>query len=138
MSPTFNLSLVWPWFQSLLPWMAAFLLILLINLFTGIFLALRLKCFDWERVPEFLLNGCLFFWAWMTCELLAFLPLFLGIEIPTYAESLADVGPKAIFVLIIVGKYVGSIVANIKQILALKDPKPWQPDELATNGQDVH
>jgi len=115
-----DVTLLEPWFVALLPWLAVFAVVMLLDFMGGAVLAWYNGVFSWETAPRFFQTGLLYLWAWLTAEILGFLPLLLGVEIAGWGDALADYGPEAVFVAIVVGKYVASIVGNIKQIQELR------------------
>ena len=123
-----NLSLLQAWFAGLLPFVLGFFVLMLLDFITGALLAWYDGRFSWEIAPRFLETGVLYLWAWLTAEALAFLPTLLAIEIPSYGDALAEVAPKAVYAAIVVGKYVASMVTNIKQILKARNSPPWDAE----------
>lgn len=124
-----DLVLLQSWFRGLLPFMGVFVLLMLMDFISGVVYAWYDKYFQWEMAPKFLKTGAVWLMTWLFAEILAFVPVLLKIEIPNYADSILDVAPKAVYAAIVCGKYVGSIVTNIKAALELKNDDPWAERE---------
>jgi hypothetical protein len=117
------------WILGLLPFAVALLVVALVDMIVGAALAWQQGSFDVEQLPRFLQNLGLYVLAWLAAEILAYVPVRLGVEIPGWAEALSDVAPKAVFGLIAAGKYAGSIVNNIRSILWINNAEPWSPED---------
>lgn len=128
-----NIDLLRMWALSLLPWAGFFFLAMLLDMVGGIALALYDRTFSWEKLPRFLETGLLFFWAWMTIEVFAFAPTFFGVEPEGWLIIIADYGPKAIFGLIVAGKYGSSIVKKVREVL-----ENIQQPSLDVGGDEAH
>jgi hypothetical protein len=122
-----DFSALQTWAVGLLPFALGFFILMILDFATGALCAWYDHRFSWEEAPRFLQVGILYLWAWLTAEALAFLPVLLHVEIPTYGQAIADVAPKAILASIAVGKYVSSMVNNIKLIISIRNEKPWEP-----------
>jgi hypothetical protein len=125
----FDIELLSNWFVGLLAWVLALLVLMILDSASGALRAWKVGYFNWEWVPKFLKTGVVFLWAWLTAEILAVMPGVLGVEIPNYADALADWGPKVVYGLV-ASKYVASIVTHFKfiQTLNLESPAPF-PEE---------
>lgn len=122
-----DVQLLTTWAAGLLPFILGFLVLMVLDFATGALLAWYQGYFNWESAPRFLQTGVLYLWAWLTAEALAFMPTLLNIEIPSYGDALAEVAPKTIFAAIGVGKYVASMVGNIKRIVEIRSEVPQKP-----------
>jgi len=109
--------------MGLPPVAIAFFVVLLLDFGTGAMRAWQNGTFTWEEAPRFLKDGVVYFWVWITCEILAIMPGVLNVEIPGWADALADYSPKIILGAIVVGKYIVSIGKNIQAILQLREDK---------------
>mgnify|MGYP001185005250 CR=1 FL=1 len=126
-----DIQLLSVWFMGLLPFALALVVLMVLDAVTGALYGWKHGFFYWEWLPNFLKTGVLFFWAWLTAELLAIMPLALGVEIQGYGEALVDWGPKAVLALV-AGKYIASIVEHFKRIEKLKPEELEEPEpELA-------
>jgi hypothetical protein len=110
------------WLNGLTPWALAFVVVVLLDLVGGVALAHARKVFTWERLPNFLLVAVLYFYAWITCEVLGLLPDLLGVEVEGMSALLSEYGPKGLLSFILVTKYGTSIVGHIQ---AIKNESPW-------------
>lgn len=108
------------WLTGLIPWALALVVVMLLDFIGGASLAYIEKRFRFEELPNFLITGVLFGWAWLTAEMIFFMPVLLGIEIVGYQELFAEYAPKAVLTFVIITKYGSSIVGHIKAILALQ------------------
>ena len=117
----FDVELLIAWLMGLPPVAIAFFVVMLLDFGTGAMRAWQDGTFSWEEAPRFLKDGVVYFWVWITCEVLAIMPGVLSVEIPGWADALADYSPKIILGAIVVGKYVASIAKNIQAILAIRE-----------------
>jgi hypothetical protein len=112
-----NIEALKIWALGLLPWAGFFLAAALLDLVGGIAISLYQKKFDAEQLPRFLTTGLMFFWAWVTTEVFAFMPDFFGAEPTGWLSIIADYGPKGVFALIMSAKYGTSIWRKVKFVL---------------------
>ena len=117
----FDVALFTTWAMGLLPVAIAFFVVMLLDFGTGAMRAWNDGSFSWEEAPLFFRTGVVYLWVWLTCEILAIMPGVLSVEIPGWANALADYSPKIILGAIVVGKYVASIAKNIQAILAIRE-----------------
>jgi hypothetical protein len=106
------------WVIGLLPWVGLLGVVVLIDLVGGVGLAWARGTFDLEKLPRFLVTAVLFGWAWVTVELIFFLPGALGIEVDGLLDLFAGLTPKAVYALVVV-KYATSIYKNVGAILRM-------------------
>ena len=139
----FDVGLLKLWAMGLPPVAIAFFVVMLLDFGTGAMRAWQNGTFTWEEAPRFLKDGVVYFWVWITCEILAIMPGVLNVEIPGWADALADYSPKIILGAIVVGKYIVSIGKNIQAILAIREDKAamaeWDAilDDRTNNHDDV-
>jgi len=125
----FDLIVLHDWLISLPPLALALFVVALLDLASGAYLAWEGKYFRAEELPRFLQTLGGYALAWLLSEILAIMPDALNVDIPGWGEALADVTPKAVLAAIIVGKYVTSIVVNIKALLEYKAHPPFENDD---------
>ena len=130
----FDLIVLHDWLISLPPLALLLFFVALLDLASGAYLAWVGKYFRAEELPRFLQTLGGYALAWLLTEMLAIAPDALHADIPGWGEALADVTPKAVFAAIVVGKYVTSIVTNIKDLLELNSYAQGDHDELNSVG----
>lgn len=74
--------------------------------------------FRWEKVPEFLKTFVSYLWAWISAELIGFLPALLNVQVAGLTELVANYMGSAVFAFVVL-KYVTSIVTHIQNTNAL-------------------
>jgi len=107
--------------MGLVPFLGAFVAIVLLDLIAAVARAVMKKSFIWEFFPEFLLTAANYLMAWLLAEALAVLLIGFGIEISGYNELMADVAPKAVYAIVML-KYAASLVEHIRKALEIKKP----------------
>lgn len=110
------------WAMQLLNKLAIIAVFAVLNLAMGMLVAVKEKTFQWEKVPEFLLDFALYVLSWFAAEAFSFAPKYLGVTLPNeVATALVSYSGTAVLALVLM-KYVSSILGHfnyIKQVRAL-------------------
>ena len=130
----FDLVYLQSWAIGLIPWLVGFLVLLILDIATGIVVAVYDGVFEWEKTTEGFRKGAAYLWMWVVVECLAMLPIVLQVDIPDYAPALANFAPKAIFSVIVVGKYVTSILKNVAKFIGLQKTNAAYTERLHSVG----
>ena len=125
----FDVLVLHDWLISLPPLALMLLVVAFLDMVSGAYLAWVGKYFRAEEVWSFLKTLGGYALAWILSEILAIMPDALHADIPGWGEALADVTPKAVLAAIVVGKYVTSIVTNIKALLDFNASAQGDHDE---------
>ncbi|HZX14879.1 MAG TPA: hypothetical protein VFF49_10840 [Thermodesulfobacteriota bacterium] len=104
------------WLASKIGMIIFLIIIAVLDVVGGILEAWKTGTFKWEELPGFLQTLVLYFWAWMSAELLGFLPKYFNIDISGLAEILSQYSGTTVYVLVI-GKYVSSIITHISKFI---------------------
>lgn len=100
------------WAQGLFPYAIALVTVVILDLIGGVALALKTKTFDLSKVGDFAATALLRILGWFMAEVLAFLPTALSLDIPGYAETVANGFGLLTFAGVFL-MYVGSILGHI-------------------------
>ena len=104
------------WAMQLLNKLGILVLFAVLNLAMGCLVAVKEKTFQWEKVPEFLLDFALYILAWFSAEVFSYAPTYLGVTLPNeVATALVSYSGTAVMALVLM-KYVTSILGHFNYI----------------------
>jgi hypothetical protein len=97
---------------SLLPRIYLLLIVALLDVLAGALVAVKHGEFRWEKVPEFLLEFVTYGFGWLSLEILAFLPGYVGVDLGGLLDLLTGYSGGAVF-LFVAGKYITSVLSHL-------------------------
>jgi hypothetical protein len=106
------------WWMENAAWLIFFGVAVLLDLVSGVGIALYQGKFELEKLPQFLVQAALFLLGWLIAEAIALAPKALGVD-PQGWDAILDGGPKVIYLAIVVGKYGGSLAKHLSVIMDL-------------------
>jgi len=107
-----DFTVVSSWVSGLGVYLLFFLVVVALDLVSGVIRALMVKEFSWERLPGFILSALGYLMAWVMAEVLAFLPSLIGLDVSGYKDAVASAAPKVVYGFVLL-KYVASMVKVI-------------------------
>lgn len=108
------------WLYQLLGRLAIIGIFAVLNLAIGVLVAVKAKTFEWEKVPEFLLDLALYVLSWFAAEAFSFAPTYFGVTLPNaVSTALVAYSGEAVMAFVLL-KYVTSILGHFNYIKELR------------------
>lgn len=123
-----NTEMLTEFIAAKLPQLIVMSVFALLDLIGGILIALKMKEFKWECVPEFVKTFAVYLWSWVSAELVSFLPIALGVAVNGLAQIVVGFAGGAVYAFVIL-KYVASILTHIQD----SDVLPLKAERAMTN-----